>query len=106
MPCSSEHMEPTARERELKNVAELLVKMIRLAGGKGPSRDLKAQANDLYGTGRWDVDHLTAELCIMCSKHEGKLKGAAFDLNPDALKIAQWWVRHQEHDAERDDDAR
>ena len=100
MPCSSEHLEPTAREVELKNVAQLLVKMMKLVG-VGVPIDLSQQAKHVYGEGPHDVDHLTAKLCELCDMHEGVIKHASGQLNEDALAIARWWVGHRKHDVKQ-----
>ena len=99
MPCSSEHMEPTAREREMKRVATLLVKLWNLIEFPVPP-DLQAQADHVYGEGPFfsDVDQGTALLCSQCEEWEDAIRAGCAELKRDALAIGQWWADHKEWD--------
>ena len=102
MPCRSDYMEPTEREKESKLVADLLLYVYWSIGETHPcSVSLACQSS--YGDVKYLDDH-TKDLC-------SKIKGMSEELlnkvvydgrNPQARKLADWWDRHQLADAKRE----
>ncbi|AMO44240.1 hypothetical protein DSS3P8_182 [Roseobacter phage DSS3P8] len=102
MPCNTEHMEPTVRERQKKEAATLLV--FALNGlGKPVRKSLQSAASSLYGNGV-DGDEVVAELCatirVMTPKqrdaivYNGRVKMSR--------RLADWWEEHQAEDIKRE----
>jgi hypothetical protein len=86
MPCSSEHLEPTAREAESVRVLEFLREIQELAF------DHDSPHYGPYGhPGTLDKD--TANLCDWCRAHDVKQK---------SLELQLWWQKHRRADAIRE----
>ena len=84
MPCSSEHLEADARERESSHVLELLKEI----AGKPFDHDTPA----LYYGRVATLDKDTARLCEWCEKN---------DVTKKSLELQLWWRRHQKFDGDR-----
>jgi hypothetical protein len=84
MPCQSDYLEPTDREKESARVIELL-KEVR---GRRFNHE---HPSDVYGVpSRLDAD--TQALCRWCRTH---------DVTKQSLELQLWWQRHQKADAAR-----
>lgn len=100
MPCSSEHMEPTRREQETREAAELICYLFNKRGLLAPIW-ARESATDCYGhhTGtQIDVigflcDHLRS---IDEPSRDHLIYGNARD--PKARRLADWWERHLQDD--------
>lgn len=83
MPCRSDYMEPTARERESGVVLELLKEI--------DGQPFDHEAPSAYGTlATLDAD--TERLCDWCRTN---------DVTARSLELQLWWQRHQRADARR-----
>lgn len=86
MPCRSDHLEPTAREKELGLVLSLLAE---LDGMKVEHSD----ATYRFGyNSREDLDTKTAELCARCQ---------TVDVLQYSLELQIWWRDHLRADQRR-----
>jgi len=83
MPCRSDYMEPTARERENKRVAGFLHEV-----GLRPEYKQVGQ----YGV-QEGLDSLTALLCTWCK---------ANDVTTKSLELQIWWRDHKKIDEARE----
>lgn len=118
MPCRSDYMEATGKEKESKKICEHLVYVITELGEKVPT-NIKKASKEYYGIfdsqfNKFDVatqtdhyemnlDDLTAKLCSYCKnmteEQENKIIYNA--KNKKARKLADWWEKHQEFDKQR-----
>lgn len=81
MPCSSEHMEPTFRERESAKIRALLFEV-----------GIRQDSGGMYG----NTDTLNrdaSELCEFCAD--------SADISKHSLELQIWWRDHQQADKER-----
>lgn len=104
MPCRSDYLEPTARERESVRVLELLREI------RGEDFDHDKPHSGSYGSIS-TLDKDTAELCSWCSENLPPLEDRAPALSvPNApytdyipsLELQIWWRKHQKADRERE----
>lgn len=99
MPCRSDHMEPSARERQQKEASQLLVYVSKEL--KLPVKDIfKFAAKDVYGAGG---EPAMVELCsVISTMSDLDLERIVYDgRNPMARKLADWWDEHKREDKER-----
>ena len=107
MPCDSSHMEPTGKERQSKQAAELIVYAANALTVMGNQTIIPSwisnAAESIYGSSH-KVDSLFEILCEMCSNMSTKEQGQIMydGRNPMARCLADWWDRHQEADAKRE----
>lgn len=99
MPCRSDYMEPTGKERRLQETAQLLVYLRQnTKTGDKISNKLRSAASDLYCR----VDFVP-ELCEAIRS----LSADDFDRvvynarDPMSRKLADWWEKHEEADRQR-----
>lgn len=109
MPCSSQHMEPTARETESILVAQLLVYTSERLGiplyfdEELAESIINTAKSNSYGNPS-KVDVYTARLCHLC-KSMGNVQSERViynGKNKQARQLADWWERHQEFDRKRE----
>jgi hypothetical protein len=107
MPCSSEHMEPNAREIESRRVARLLLYVIPLMERIQPDSNgldpLRKIVENPYGDTD-SLDHYTDQLCLRCKRmtKEQREKIIYNAKSKDARALADWWEAHQEADRKRE----
>lgn len=109
MPCRSDHMEPTARERESILVAQLLVHVSKMTGrmlsfDHESADNIEFIANSPnYGDPN-KVDILTARLCWLCrNMTHDQCELAIYNARDKTCrKLADWWENHQEVDKKRE----
>lgn len=87
MPCRSDYLEPTERERELGLVLSLLAE---LDGQQVDHSDATYRFG--YNNHRDDLDAKTAELCARCQ---------TIDVTKQSLELQIWWRDHQLADQRR-----
>ena len=90
MPCRSDYMEPSRREREQKEAAQHLAFIYSLRGTNPPA---------------WVAKDAIVELCdtmraLSEQDRDTLLYSDAKDKN--RRRLADWWERHLEDDAERE----
>lgn len=85
MPCQSDYMEPTDREKESGRVLEFL---------KEISGQIFDHEHPSYYGHVASLDADTARLCDWCQTH-------ADDLERMSLELRLWWQRHERADAKR-----
>ena len=97
MPCRSDYMEPTQRERLLQETAQLYGYVLVETGERVPERVANA-ANDTYC--RQDfVSHLCAAITAMDVDTRHRVVYNAHDRT--ARRLADWWEEHQAADRMR-----
>jgi len=100
MPCQCEEANPSDRQIEQHNVAELIVSTLRRTGS--PPNTLA----DQHAANVWkladNADVLTATLCGMLEQIEETQPDIIYDgRNPQARRLADWWDKHKESDKRR-----
>lgn len=103
MPCRSDYLEPTERERESKLVAELIVWLMnRLKRHSEIPKDVLEAANNAYGD-QSEVDVFTQMLCKLVYNLTAEQQDMFLWNGRDAhsRKLADWWDKHQELDRQR-----
>lgn len=88
MPCNSDHLRATHRERETSRVACLMDEL----DGKKFNRDRWDGYHPRVYNQRVDADAMTAELCA-------RLQGV--DVTDYSLEMQIWWRDHKKADKER-----
>lgn len=101
MPCSSDYMEPTAREIESRKVNKLLAYILPKMGMIVPA-DITYASEYIYGK----PDTLDADTDLMCklcgSLDEEKQNEIIYNgRDKMARQLADWWENHQEFDRVR-----
>jgi len=99
MPCRSDYMEPTTREKELQRSAQLLLYVLRRLGIP-PLPWVARQADSVYASDERSVIELCATLRAM-----DPATREALIYNPherDARDLATWWEEHQAADRARE----
>lgn len=97
MPCRSDYLEPTQRERLLQETAQLYAYALYEAGDSVPQRVTQA-ARDIYCREDF-VSHLCDYLTRMPIDVRHRIVYNAHD--PESRRLADWWERHQEADRVR-----
>ncbi len=98
MPCKSDYLEPTTREKELQRAAKLLI-YIQEKLGMRSEKWLKEQAKNIYAGN----DLAVTQLCALLKKLDPKKRDAIVYNAHDkmARDLANWWEEHQKADTER-----
>lgn len=101
MPCNTDHMEPTVRERQMRNAAQVLL-YVRTQRGKPVDDMIRTAANDPYG-GSIHEDNVVRMLCEeFRDMSDREMNRIVYDgRNREARRAADWWEEHQEEDAKR-----
>lgn len=98
MPCNTDYMKPTTRERQRKEAARLLLYVLESLDVSPVSSELIHSANDVYG-GSNKIDWV-AQLCdqihAMTDDQVNKIVYNGRD--PMSRRLADWWDEHQEQD--------
>jgi hypothetical protein len=99
MPCRSDYMEPTGKERRLQETAQLLI-YVRKNTKTGVKVDGKLQraANDIYCTKDY-VPELCETLRSLPTEDFERVVYNARD--PMSRKLADWWEEHEAADQKR-----
>lgn len=97
MPCRSDYMEPTQRERLLRETAQLYAYVLVETGERVPERVTQA-ANDAYCRTDY-VSHLCEQLTQMDVDTRHRVVYNAHDKT--ARRLADWWEEHQAADRQR-----
>lgn len=102
MPCNSDHMEPTTRERQYREAAQLLIYVYRSLGLTPIHPQLRADAASIYGGNHGEKNMGT--LCgLLKNMTEVQLAKIVYDgRNPEARRLADWWDEHKAEDAKRE----
>lgn len=101
MPCSSDYLNPSDRERELRHAAKLLLYVNQRTGGP-VSPNLKAAAADNYCSEDY-VPALCAHLKVLLRNNPILFNEVVYDpRDPLARNLADWWEEHQKADLARE----
>lgn len=100
MPCNSDYMEPTNREKRLQETAQLLRYVYKQI--HKPINDILDNAsNDIYC--KIDFVPTLCEEIKKLSKEE--LANIVYNAyNKDSRRLADWWEEHLEADRQREED--
>lgn len=100
MPCRTDHMEPTARERHQREAAKHLVYIHGRMGQAVPPRIAEA-ATDIYGG---QTDEWVKMLCTMLKQMNAEqIERIVYDAKDKrARRLADWYEEHAKVDAQRD----
>ena len=99
MPCNSDHLEPSQRERELQNAAQLYIYVLEQMKKPVPVKVRRA-AQDAY----CNDDGPYIKLCSTLRSLDGEeFERIVYDnaRDPRARRLADWWEQHQKDDAAR-----
>lgn len=105
MPCRSDYMDPTFREREYKRAAKLLVYISDACGIALNSVSYRRQAKDPYGANNVvPAGSAVTELCnVMKHLRPDEFEKFVYDgRNADARDLAAWWEEHTAADRQRE----
>lgn len=106
MPCNSEHMSQTNKERYYQETAQLFVYAIEcynqlttIVDRRLITKDLRKTANEYYAT-----QDYTAELCGFLNKiHDDRFEQIVYNgRDKTARRLADWWDAHREADRIRE----
>lgn len=98
MPCRSDYLEPSTREKALKHTAGLLLYVLRRIGVL-PTTKLMSDALDIY----CKTDYVP-DLCAVLTGLPDAERDELMSHKADPLRgpqLALWWHEHQEADAKR-----
>lgn len=106
MPCNSDYMEPTGKERGIKRTASLIVHLFNKLGKRVPA-DIATRAADYYGADRQQhrtddkvVDLLCRTVKQMSATDRERIIYDAHDAT--ARDLASWYEAHLKADRERE----
>lgn len=99
MPCNSEYLDPTHRERELRRAAQLAIYVLSELKKPVPGWVIEA-SKDIY----CDNDDTVPYLCGLCKSltvaEEAKIIYNAY--SKTSRELADWWEEHLEADRRRE----
>lgn len=100
MPCSSDYLDPTGRERELQRAAKLLVFVYEQLDIKPPDYAVEDAKNpychrDTSVIALCQILHAMREDQIDAIVYNGRVK--------ESRDLADWWDAHQEADRKREE---
>lgn len=100
MPCNSDCMKPTTRERQRKEAAQLLLYVLESLDVSPVSSELIHSAKDVYGGSNKIGDKWVVQLCdqIHAMTDEQVNKIVYNGRDPMSRRLADWWDEHQEQD--------
>lgn len=104
MPCRSDYMEPTQKERLLQETAQHLV-YVRMStnSGQAVDKNLKAAAKDIYCR----KDYVATLCSAIRALTDEQMNRIVYDgRNPKARSLADWWEKHLEADRIREEQER
>lgn len=98
MPCKSDYMNPTTKEKELKETAQLLIYVNNQCGISSPKELVIASQNDYCS------DDYVPELCRMLkSMSEEGIERIVYNArDPQSRRLADWWEKHKAADEARE----
>jgi hypothetical protein len=95
MPCNSDYLEPSRRERELQRAAKLIIYVSSRLNRKVESWVIK-EAKDCYASDDRSVPLLCELLGRLTEKQKNMI---VYDArNKQSRDLADWWEEHQEAD--------
>lgn len=102
MPCTMDHMEPTAAEQHRQNAAKLLVYVYHALGY--PVSDLLVkESKNMYQGSDVYVNELCQQLKAMPPETLRKITYDAGDKGEvQGLELALWWAQHRKEDEKRE----
>ena len=103
MPCNCDYLEPTNKERKLREAAQLFVWLAPQVGAKIPD-GVRYQARNTYGQNRLrNPECIVPDLCeLVKSLTPKQLDEYVYNgRNKDARRLADWWEEHKEADKQR-----
>lgn len=97
MPCRSDYMEPTQRERLLQETAQLYAYVLHATGNLVPQK-VELAANNQYCR-----DDFVADLCQFITEMTADLRMQIIynPYNRTARRLADWWEEHEAADRQR-----
>lgn len=99
MPCNSDYLEPTHREREFQRAATLLL-YVRKKTGKPAEAWAKKEAYNIYARDERCVTVLCIALGVLSQKEMEEIVYNAHDAR--SRDLANWREEHLEADQKRD----
>lgn len=97
MPCNSDYMNPTEKEKQLQETAQLLLFVLKRLR-QAPDKKLTAAANDMYCR----TDYVRQLCKVLTNLSEKDKKAIIYDAyNKTSRQLADWWERHQAADRKR-----
>ena len=96
MPCNSEYMNPTDKEKKLQETAKLLIHVLKIMGFN-PASPLIAASKDMYCSHDY-VDALCSRLSTLSTKQKKLLLHGQDRVSRDLMN---WWEDHRAADVKR-----
>lgn len=101
MPCNTDQEEPTAKERQQRDAAKILV-YVKKSLGQAVSDDLWGTANDTYGRGVHPDNIVRMLGACFRSMTADEMNHIVYDgRNREARRAADWWEEYQAENAKR-----
>lgn len=102
MPCRSDYMEPTERERESVRVCKHLQHLSRVLKHPLPG-DVRKGVQTMYGNVSL-LDAHTALLCELMNEYENEIATRISEMfKPEDMELMIWFRRHKEADKKREE---
>lgn len=98
MPCNSDYLRPSEREREHQRAAKLLAYVCEFTGTETPEW-LAKEARDLYAKDERTIPALCTLVTAMTDEVRERCVYNAH--HPVSRDLADWWERHLAADADR-----
>lgn len=99
MPCNSDHLKSTDKERKTQHAAQLLVWLYERTARKAPEWAQK-EAADIYASDERCIPQLCAEIKKLAPDQREAIVYDAHDAT--ARQLATWWDAHESVDAARE----
>lgn len=100
MPCNSDYLNPTRRERELQRAAQLLAYAL-MATGQGVPEEVNRAGADIYCRDDSWLLSLCALMKALPEAERDRITYGSAKLK-QARDLADWWEEHQKADAARE----
>ena len=98
MPCNSDYMEPTGKERQLQRTAKLII-FLRHKTGQPIESWIHSAAENCYCSREDLVPILCADIKALTPSQEEQIVYDAH--NKSSRDLASWWEEHQKADRAR-----
>lgn len=102
MGCNSDYMNPTGKEKQLRETAELYAYALRAKHGEDADYQMPVKVLEALSTPYTSVD-VTSELCEFLRKQDlATFESIVYNArNKDSRRLAQWWEDHEAADRKR-----
>ena len=102
MPCNSDHMEPTVREKQWVQATKLLIWYCEKTE-RAVEPWMRTVAEDIYGRGGEEaMQRLCKYLRTDFASYPAYTDAIVYGRNKESRQLADWWEDHCKEDAKRE----